>query len=752
MDFLDNTWTTIFVSIITIWALFGDDIRILAVDSNNDAGFYWATIACFVIFSIEILLSSYANDEYLNSFFFWLDLVSTATLLLDVGWISDAIFNSGSSGSSGNASQVAKAAKTSRIGTRAARIIRIIRLIRLIRIVKLYKAAEKERQRREEEEKSRKKQLKRHNDPNNHDGIAKDSQDGYNNQKKMSDSESIEPNNNLPPIKNNRNAIVPVPGNTSQQPQRQNKLEGMKSFGSSADLGLDSMNNQGMSKKSETNNKEKDDQLMEEVQESNVGKTLISNITKIVIVLILMIMFSIPIFSSSTYSTDDFDAQSAAIKQIERAISRYDTQFDFFNHTFHTVYDHFTTQSIPIFYGNVTRVSEFAPDTSELIVSKGSLSGYFGLRSDEILTQASDSDNFVTTNVLVGSVNTTYTWTVVLIFKNRNSSTLGAWLGIGRTIFVCFILTFFVLKLSKDSEILVIGPLEKMVKNVKKISMNPLEAAELEEKEAENRENLEKNHPELWQEYKEQNEYEPAMLEKIIVKIGTLLAIGFGEAGSDIIATNTREGGTVNPMLGGKKCVAIFGFCDIRAFAEITEVLKKDVMIFVNEIAEIVHNIVNEHQGAANKNIGEAFLLIWKIPDTLGGEIGETETQMEADPKSHKNKALADLAVLAFIRVLAGINRSKKLEKYTQNKELRERFNHEYKVNMGFGLHIGWGIEGAIGSKFKIDASYLSPNVNMSARLEAATRQFGVSILIRYSQFILVGFSIDTSVKSLRIF
>ncbi len=49
---------------------------------------------------------------------------------------------------------------------------------------------------------------------------------------------------------------------------------------------------------------------------------------------------------------------------------------------------------------------------------------------------------------------------------------------------------------------------------------------------------------------------------------------------------------------------------------------------------------------------------------------------------------------------------------------------------MGFGLHIGWAIEGAIGSAYKIDASYLSPNVNMASRLEAATKQFGVNFLI----------------------
>jgi class 3 adenylate cyclase len=49
---------------------------------------------------------------------------------------------------------------------------------------------------------------------------------------------------------------------------------------------------------------------------------------------------------------------------------------------------------------------------------------------------------------------------------------------------------------------------------------------------------------------------------------------------------------------------------------------------------------------------------------------------------------------------------------------------------MGLGLHQGWGIEGAIGSEFKIDASYLSPNVNMAGRLEAGTKIFGVPLLI----------------------
>jgi class 3 adenylate cyclase len=36
-------------------------------------------------------------------------------------------------------------------------------------------------------------------------------------------------------------------------------------------------------------------------------------------------------------------------------------------------------------------------------------------------------------------------------------------------------------------------------------------------------------------------------------------------------------------------------------------------MVFVNEIAAIVHGTVDHYSGSANKNIGDAFLLVWKF-------------------------------------------------------------------------------------------------------------------------------------------
>ena len=87
------------------------------------------------------------------------------------------------------------------------------------------------------------------------------------------------------------------------------------------------------------------------------------------------------------------------------------------------------------------------------------------------------------------------------------------------------------------------------------------------------------------------------------------------------------------------------------------------------------------------------------------------------------------MSVISFLKIISGIKVSRKLVKYKENKELNDRMPN-YSVKMGFGLHVGWSIEGAIGSFYKIDASYLSPNVNMASRLEAATKQFGVPLLI----------------------
>lgn len=57
----------------------------------------------------------------------------------------------------------------------------------------------------------------------------------------------------------------------------------------------------------------------------------------------------------------------------------------------------------------------------------------------------------------------------------------------------------------------------------------------------------------------------------MIMKIGSLLVVGFGEAGSQIIVKNIETThGAINPVLSGTKMIALFGFCDIRNFTDAT--------------------------------------------------------------------------------------------------------------------------------------------------------------------------------------
>jgi len=186
----------------------------------------------------------------------------------------------------------------------------------------------------------------------------------------------------------------------------------------------------------------------------------------------------------------------------------------------------------------------------------------------------------------------------------------------------------------------------------------------------------------------------------------------------------------IDAMIPGQKIMAIFGFCDIRNFTDATEVLEADVMVFVNEIAAICHKEVYEHLGSPNKNIGDAFLLVWKFSqEDVKVTQMENEDVLELIPSSRVSQ-LADLAVLSLVNMTASIARSEILQKYKHNKGLQSRIPNYFGPKMGFGLHVGWAIEGPIGSEYKIDASYLGPDVHMASRLEGATKGYETGLLI----------------------
>jgi hypothetical protein len=68
----------------------------------------------------------------------------------------------------------------------------------------------------------------------------------------------------------------------------------------------------------------------------------------------------------------------------------------------------------------------------------------------------------------------------VLMIDNKETANLEAILGIIRTSFVVVILVVGAIYFSKDSNDIVVVPIENMLAKVKRISKNPLEAARIE--------------------------------------------------------------------------------------------------------------------------------------------------------------------------------------------------------------------------------------------------------------------------------
>lgn len=614
---LEGTAGTLFMALITIWALFGDDIRLVGFYEEDDHVFVVLVYICLVLFILELILASLAKKGYVNGFYFWLDVVATASLLMDVPPFMSAIGLSGcehdsygdyllqlnesedgetANGASRTEGAFARAGQASRAGTRAGRIVRVVRLVR---VVKLYKAW----------------QMKR-------DAAAKKKNDLL-----LGDDDNV--------------------------------------------------------------------QAADGTQETRVGQKLSDLTTRRVIIGVLTMIFCMPLFDINTFPAGDEAVLSeGGLKMVHNMLVMNGEATP----GFYDAVDEYqeSTEGLYVLVINGTRFEDH-------VNTSFSLDGYRHrvLRCDEFqfAAYASPAESGVSSRLSFA------------FFDTRRASRTQAMLNMLRTVFVCIVLAMGAMLFSKDANELVLKPIERMMKKVRDVSENPLTRFEVQEDEDKGEEQL-----------------ETRLLENSISKICGLLAVGFGEAGSAVIAENMKRGGEINPMIPGKKVVAIFGFCDIRQFTDTTEVLQEGIMEFVNTIAKIVHMEVHLHGGSANKNIGDAFLLVWKFPKDITLEEVEHPEKATAE-KRERIAVVADNALAAFIVTMAGLRRSAKLNTYRNNTRLAKRIP-DFEVKMGFGLHVGWAIEGAIGSEYKVDASYLSPNVNMSARLEAATKQFGVPLLL----------------------
>jgi len=272
------------------------------------------------------------------------------------------------------------------------------------------------------------------------------------------------------------------------------------------------------------------------------------------------------------------------------------------------------------------------------------------------------------------------------IFDDTERNILDARGGVIITIFIAILLFFAFMLYSQDVSSLVVRPIESMIDVVRKLAENPT----------------------LQLQNQTKSKYETEAVRIALAKIVGLMQLGFGGAGHEIIASNlaNAEGQDLDLMRHGRKADCAYGFCDIRQFTDTVECLQDQVMLFTNSVGEIVHQACHDNRGEPNKNIGDAFLIVWRAPK---GSFDMTK--------------VVDGALTAFRRCVREIASSQTLQLVTNVEAIHKKFGQgKYRTKLGFGLHFGWSVEGPVGTPTKIDCSYLSPEVKISDRLEAATK------------------------------
>ncbi len=128
------------VALATVVALFAPDAFLVAFDSRSEAVLQGLLFVSLLVFVFELALTFRVKPEYRWTFYFWLDLVATLSLVADIPFLYDwALPEGSSSGSAGSNLAILRAGRLVRTGTRATRALRMLKFVRFVRIMRFFR-------------------------------------------------------------------------------------------------------------------------------------------------------------------------------------------------------------------------------------------------------------------------------------------------------------------------------------------------------------------------------------------------------------------------------------------------------------------------------------------------------------------------------------------------------------------------------------------------------------------------------------
>lgn len=152
-------------------------------------------------------------------------------------------------------------------------------------------------------------------------------------------------------------------------------------------------------------------------------------------------------------------------------------------------------------------------------------------------------------------------------------------------------------------------------------------------------------------------------------------------------------------QLGGDTKTMTYLFSDIRGFTPISEQFKTNPQglgKLINRYMTPMTDLVMRKEGTIDKYIGDALMAIWGAPLDI-----ENHAQLAVETAQEMEVELARL-----------------------NKELKADGLME--LGVGIGINTGDAVVGNMGSNQRFDYTVLGDSVNLAARLEAQTKEYGV--------------------------
>jgi adenylate cyclase len=152
-------------------------------------------------------------------------------------------------------------------------------------------------------------------------------------------------------------------------------------------------------------------------------------------------------------------------------------------------------------------------------------------------------------------------------------------------------------------------------------------------------------------------------------------------------------------LSGDRRRITVL-FCDIRGFSTMSEKLPPEKVVrLLNDYFESMVEVVFRNNGTLDKFIGDGMMVIFGAP--------------EDDPfqEEHALKTA--------------------IEMQQELKRLAERWKPEgLNIRSGIGINSGPAVVGNIGSSRRMDYTAIGDTVNLASRLESATKDMSVGILV----------------------